>query len=464
MSSFPRGGDPYRSSTGNLEVSERWDSERFSREHAGRHRAGRRRESVGRTREPMAMGRQSLTTLEIDRERERERERGRDRDRDRIGVSRQRRQSLHFEDEVSSYGGSSRGSPPRSVATGTWAGSRGRRQSLAFDRPYAPPPPPVSHDVPLRSRPRPQSLASFDRRAYEYEGRGEFRAPLNVPIPLPRLRRPSPRRRREIDERDYEEIRVSEPDRYGDREYREIRERDRHVRRRSKSTTRYGGRSSSSSLDDFGLDQEIPRGGRTRIPRRLVSRRAVMELGYPHEEEGDTIIILRALGRHHIDELIDISEEIRRTQPQPVYRTEEMTRVLRAIEGPPVHRETIETRGQYIPPPLVPAPPSGIEIVREERIMPPHRGHRTEIIEVGESEGRVSGPLSVFAPDRRIGERSIKSEIRALEAEKKALRLEREVEHENRRAETLIIEERDGRRAGDIIIKKNRKGRLEMVR
>jgi hypothetical protein len=283
MSGFPRGGDPYRSSTGNLEVSERWDSERFSREHAGRQRAGSRRESIGRAREPMAPGRQSLTTLEI----ERERERGRDRDRDRIGVSRQRRQSLHFEDEVSSYGGSSRGSPPRSVATATWTGSRGRRQSIGFDRQYAPPPPPVQYDLPLRPRPRPrpQSLASFERRPYEYEGRSEFRAPLNVPIPLPRLRRSSPRRRRAIEERDYEEIRVSEPDRYGDREYREIHERDRQVRGRSKSTTRYGGRSSSSSLDDFEREQELPRGGRTRIPRRLVSRRAVVELGYPYEEE-----------------------------------------------------------------------------------------------------------------------------------------------------------------------------------
>jgi hypothetical protein len=202
--------------------------------------------------------------------------------------------------------------------------------------------------------------------------------------------------------------------------------------------------------------------------------------------QGDTIIILRALGRHHIDELIDISEEVRRSetfpppnwrrkscnplantlvaQPQPVYRTEEKTRVLRAIEGPPTHRETIETRTQYIPPPHVPAPPNGIEIIREERIVPHHRGHRTEVIEVGESEGRVSGPVSVIAPERHIGERSIKAEIRALEAEKKALRLEREVEHENRRAETLIIEERDGRKGGDIVIKKNRKGRLEMVR
>jgi len=151
-------------------------------------------------------------------------------------------------------------------------------------------------------------------------------------------------------------------------------------------------------------------------------------------------------------------------QPQPVYRTEEKTRVLRAIEGPPAHRETIETRTQYIPPPLIPVPPNGIEIVREERIAPYHRGHRTDVIEVGESEGRVIGPLSLIAPERRTGERSIKAEIRALEAEKKALRLEREVEHENRRAETLIIEERDMRKPGDIVIKKNRKGRLEMVR
>ncbi|KAI9779239.1 MAG: hypothetical protein M1839_007491 [Geoglossum umbratile] len=463
MSGFARGGDPYRSSTGNLGVSERWDSERFSREHVERQRTGRGREPVGRVREPAAVGRQSLTTLEIDRER--------GRDRDRIGASRQRRQSLHFEDETSSYGG---GSPPRSVATGHWAGSRSRRQSLAYDRPYVPPPPPpISHDLPLRSRPRPQSHASFTRRPYEYEEHSESRAPINVPIPLPRLRRSSPRRRREIEERDYEEIRVSEPDRYGDREYREIRERDRHVRRRSKSNTRYGRRSSSSSLDDFDeRDQELPRGGRTRIPARLVSRRAVVELGYPYEEEGDTIIILRALGSHHIDQIIEITKEIRRTQPQPLYKAEEKTRVVRAIESAPARREGIETRTQFIPLPPAPPPPSGVEIIRDERIIPPHRGYRTEVIEVGESDGQVSGPLSLFAPDRRTGERSIKAEIRALEAEKKALRLEREVEHENRwvgrirpeGGETLIIEEREGRRVGDVVIKKNKKGRLEMVR
>jgi hypothetical protein len=274
MSNFGRGGDPYRSSTGNLGAGERWDSERFSREHAGRQRGVRGRESIGRTREPVAAGRQSLTTLEIDR--------GRDRDRDRIGVSRQRRQSLQFEDEASSYGGSSLGSV--STAVPPWGGSRSRRQSIAFDRPYAPPPPPPAHELPRRQRPRPQSLASFDRRPFEYEERSEYRTPSNVPIPLPRIRR-SPPRRREFEERDYEEIRVSEPDRFGDREYRGIRERDRHIRRRSKSNSRYSVRSSSSSFEDFEIDQEYPRKGRTRMPRHLASRRAVVELGYPYEEE-----------------------------------------------------------------------------------------------------------------------------------------------------------------------------------
>ncbi|KAH0544318.1 hypothetical protein FGG08_001581 [Glutinoglossum americanum] len=454
MSHFGRGGDPYRSSTGNLEVSERWDSERFGREHAGRQRGVRGREPIVRAREPLASGRQSLTTLEIDR----------GRDRDRIGVTRQRRQSLHFEDEASSFGGgSSRGSPPRSVATTMpWGGSRGRRQSLAFERTYAPPP----SEIPRRPRPRPQSHASFERRPYDYEEHIEYRAPSNVPIPLPRIRRSPPRRQREFEERDYEGIRVSEPDRYGDREFREVRERDRHVRRRSKSNSRYSVRSSSSSFgEDFEFEQEYPRKGRTRMPRHLVSRRAVVDLGYPYEEEGDTIIILRALGRRHIDEVIEISEQLRKTRPQPAYRGEERTRVVRAIESAPVRKETIETRTEYIPPP----PPSGVEIVREERIISPHREHRAGVIEVGESDGHVGGPLSLFLPDRRKEERSIKAEIRALEAEKKALRLEREVEHENRhadhlRGETIIIEGRDGKRIGDVIIKKNKKGRLEMVR
>ncbi|KAH0551717.1 hypothetical protein GP486_007065 [Trichoglossum hirsutum] len=463
MSNFGRGGDPYRSSTGNLGVGERWDSERFSREHAGRQRGVRGRDLIGRPREPVATGRQSLTTLEIDRDR--------GRDRDHIGASRQRRQSLHFEDEASSYGGSSIGSVSTIVPSG---GPRGRRQSLGFDRHYAPPPPPpLAHELPRRPRPRTQSLASFDRRPSEYEERSEYRVPSNVPIPLPRIRR-SPPRRREFEERDYEEIRVSEPDRYGeDREYfyREINERDRPIRRRSKSSRRYSVRSSSSSFDDFEIDQEYPRKGSTRMPRHLVSRRAVVELGYPYEEESDTIVILRALGRREIDELIELSEDIRRTRPQPAYTTDERTRVMRAIEGAPVRKETIETRTEYIPPPPPPPPLSGLEIVKE-RIMPVHRDHRTEIIEVGESDGHVSGPLSLIIPDRRKDERSIKAEIRALEAEKKALRLEREVEHENRRAEriraeaedTVLLEEREGRKIGNIVVRKNKKGRLEMVR
>jgi hypothetical protein len=156
-------------------------------------------------------------------------------------------------------------------------------------------------------------------------------------------------------------------------------------------------------------------------------------------------------------------------RPEPIHRSEERTRVVRAIENAPVRNEIIETRTEYIPPP---PPLSGVEVVREDRIISPHRGHRTEIIEVGESDGHMSGPLSLFAPDRRKDERSIKAEIRALEAEKKALRLEREVEHENRRADriraesedTIIFEERDRKKNGDIVFKKNRKGRLEMVR
>ncbi|KAK1842780.1 mg2+ transporter [Colletotrichum chrysophilum] len=54
-----------------------------------------------------------------------------------------------------------------------------------------------------------------------------------------------------------------------------------------------------------------PEKGTTRIPARIVSKRALLELGYPFAEDGDTIIVQLALGPNLIDGLLRLSESIR---------------------------------------------------------------------------------------------------------------------------------------------------------
>lgn len=98
---------------------------------------------------------------------------------------------------------------------------------------------------------------------------------------------------------------------------------------------------------------------------------------------------------------------------------------------------------------------------RRARSSVAHREYYEE--EIGESNS-IHGPLAIIAPRDRKDERSIKAEIRALEAEKKMLKYEREAERELRKAERyrdgeIIIE-----REKDVIgIQKDRKGRMSLI-
>jgi chlorite dismutase len=49
--------------------------------------------------------------------------------------------------------------------------------------------------------------------------------------------------------------------------------------------------------------------GKTRMPKRLVRREAIMDLGYPFEEEDDFFVLTIALEKEQIDEVIQISEQ-----------------------------------------------------------------------------------------------------------------------------------------------------------
>ncbi|KAI1326530.1 hypothetical protein F5Y16DRAFT_225924 [Xylariaceae sp. FL0255] len=304
-----------------------------------------------------------------------------------------------------------------------------------------------------RPRPRPgmlrrqSSLDTFDRRPatrlYEHEReefsppplrRGDYRPEPYQPIPLPRSRALPPPRI--YAERDYDEIKISEPRRYGDEEFRAYPEHitEREVvrsRRRERSGSRTSGarthrsshrssRRSSSSSSSSESDSksaggttvttksEYPKKGKTRIPARLVSLRAIMDLQYPYVEEGGTIIIQKALGQSNIDDLLRLSEEYKKVDAEV-----SAARSSAAIEE---RREETFT----IPPSAPPPPP--VEVVKETvireispaRTVRTRRSHSTStsrtpyVIEAGPRE--VSDEIAV-GPLALVSERSREKEL-----------------------------------------------------
>jgi hypothetical protein len=184
-----------------------------------------------------------------------------------------RRPGRYYEEEEQVYQRSPRGPPAGAM--------------VPYDRPLR-----DDYDFPGGRRPgllrRQSSLDTFDRRParrfndFEREEvrREEIRRePIPVPLP-PRGRGP------ETIERDFEDIRIAEPDYYGDEEFRNYREREWTTRRVSRP--RDSGRISpqgSETFEEIVEEKPFPRRGKTRMPRRMVHTRAIIELGYPFEEE-----------------------------------------------------------------------------------------------------------------------------------------------------------------------------------
>lgn len=254
--------DDFRSSTGSLGgVSSsdgggggRWDAERFARERQERHVDSR-----------------APPVLERPREEERERERDRDRfDRrvpsfeerflsgDKYGPPARRPEREYDDDHLVSGAG-----PP---TAGSMVPYERRRREPATKGP--PPPRPGL----LR---RQSSLDTFDRkptRSRFHDPDDESPPPVPRAIPVPRRQRTPPR----YHDRDYEDVRVAEPEYYGDEEYRHIREEEITERRRRSS--------SASHRRPVEEEKPFPRRGKTRMPKRMVHTRAVIELGYPFED------------------------------------------------------------------------------------------------------------------------------------------------------------------------------------
>ena len=164
--------------------------------------------------------------------------------------------------------------------------------------PYAPERPPRPEPVPRPGILRRQSsLDTFDRRPtrrFDDFDEGYRQQRINPVRELIPARAPSPRRYPKYDEKYYDEVRVQDPDQYGDDGFREYREREWISRRRRNSspspdrrTTRGDGREEivEERKEEIIEEKPYPRRGKTRMPKRLVHTKVLFDLGYPYYEE-----------------------------------------------------------------------------------------------------------------------------------------------------------------------------------
>ncbi|EON99793.1 hypothetical protein UCRPA7_4601 [Phaeoacremonium minimum UCRPA7] len=445
--------DPYRASTGDLSRGggERWDRERFmferDRDRFGDERSRfeeddrynrgppRRRESVDHDRRPRAFD-------------------------DDVVIRENRR--VYYDDEPRFQ---RRRSPPDTEVDRRVVIERERERVRS-------PSPPRRPGTLLR---RQSSLDTFDRRPrgyYEREEYGpparreDFRPPTYTPIPLPRSKALPPPRR--FAEREYyDEIKVSDPDYYGDDDYRPYPERVREkeiikTRRRDRSpasrtsrgrshrgssvrgSSRSSSTSSRSSSSSGGttVKSEYPKKGKTRIPRRLVSERALIDLGYPFVEEGNVIVVLKALGQDNIDDLLKLSEDYKKAEMQiatarnpPGGFIEERREDIYVGPPPPQPPPMMTPAAQYQQPApyqyqQMPPPPPPVEVVNQTTVIrdvSPARSYTTTtsatpyIVDarpVEVSEPMQVGPLALVTDSHHHRSRSrseIRSEIKDLE-------------------------------------------------
>lgn len=149
-----------------------------------------------------------------------------------------------------------------------------------FDRDYAPSPP--------RAPPRPgiirrqSSLDTFDRKPLPRYGAPLRAPPETIVMPVRERRHPSPPRY--IDRDYYEEHDIFDEDYKGG-----FRERERSTVRKRRSSPspepEYREVDTYEEVIEEEVEKPFPRKGKTRMPGRLVNKRAVIELGYPFEEE-----------------------------------------------------------------------------------------------------------------------------------------------------------------------------------
>ncbi|KAL8966686.1 MAG: hypothetical protein Q9183_003256, partial [Haloplaca sp. 2 TL-2023] len=384
-----------------------------------------------------------------DRERDKESDRCppfRFEERDNFGPPARRRESgRYYDEEVDSFDGS----PARS---GQMIPFDRRRQSINKDCApsprHAPPRPGIIR--------RQSSLDTFDRKPMpRYEPRRR-EPPETIVIPQS-LRRRSPPRYPER-ERDTDFFQERPRDHFHDDDFHGYREREISIarRRRAESEARPAefAEEKTFEIEEEEAEKPYPRKGKTKMPTRL----------------GDTIIILKALAKEHIDEIIKVSKEMNERNA---------SRTTYVIEAPPQPRpEAVDHRTEIIvsPPPPPDLPPSirdwddGHSTIKAGSVLGGQStkgghsvaGHKTlvreEPLEGGESNSMHG--LQLVVPHRSKShnrdERSIKAEIRALEAEKHRLKHEREEERRSHSHSHSRYREHDD---GEVMIERERPDR-----
>lgn len=142
---------------------------------------------------------------------------------------------------------------------------------------------------PRRAPPRPgiirrqSSLDTFDRRPVPRYGGRIREPPETIVVPNSLKRRSSPRR---YMERDLEEPRARGLERFSDEEFRGYREREiSAVRRRRADSEAEVVEKEVFKIEEDEPEKPYPRKGKTKMPTRLVNKRAIIQLGYPFEQE-----------------------------------------------------------------------------------------------------------------------------------------------------------------------------------
>ncbi|KAJ6786086.1 hypothetical protein PWT90_05974 [Aphanocladium album] len=355
-----------------------------------------------------------------------------------------------------------------------------RPRSDIFDR--RPEPGPL-----VRHSPPPSARSRFEyderdtyRESYREPPRDPYREEY-YPPPAPRSERPEHLhevvRERTIErERSPAGSRVSRSHRGGSRS-----------RSRSNSSHRSGGTS---------LRAEYPKKGKTRIPARLVSTKVIIDLGYPYVEEGTTIIIQKALGQEHIDELLRLSEEYTKTEVEitvpapPKSITGEIIEERREehhsahhddikqeviiTPAPPPQPIYIQAPAPPAPAPAPPAPQSYAPVIVDAHPRSPGRANieitdKTVIREDYpryikgdyEDETLVVGPVVRARSRSRSRARSdIRAEIRALERQYEGSRRHHHHHHHHRDEDEYDIIRTERMEDGQLVVYEERVDRI----
>ncbi|RKF80837.1 hypothetical protein GcM1_189017 [Golovinomyces cichoracearum] len=210
--------------------------------------------------------------------------------------------------------------------------------------------------------------------------------------------------------------------------------------------------SNRSSTSKSSVRSEYPKRGKTKIPVKLIHRKAIIDLGYPFEENEKIITIFKALGRDNIEDLIELSERYEAVERVKFQEKDGYTDVYSTNYSSNHHDQDFRNPNVYARslPLQVPAPPinNGTSSTASQIFVT----HLTKL-----NENSQEGFSQKYKD-----ESSIDAEIKALQAEKEVLRAQRladNLELESRGI-TVSREERshDGYHREFTVVRRDKKG------